>query len=169
MPKTKGVVRLMLPHLLSTLALVALALLLGATLYESVVMAPNYERDIPSSVDAARQFLKRTTPAHFFRVLSPVTQVLLLASIVASWSQETARWGVVTALGLLLLLDAITFSFHYPRLAVMFKGPMPEDHERLRRAAREWAVGNWVRALLLLIAFLSTLRAVVVLAAPRLT
>jgi hypothetical protein len=44
----------MIPHLLSTLALLGLALLLGATIYESVVMAPNYERDIPTALELAR-------------------------------------------------------------------------------------------------------------------
>ncbi len=154
----------MIPHLLSTLALLGLALLLGATVYESVVMAPNFERDIPASIDLARQFLKRTTPAHYFRLLTPVTGLLLLAGLIASWPLEAARWRLLTALGILVLLDVITFAFHYPRLAIMFKGPMPEDPPLLRRAAREWALGNVVRAVLLAVAFLVALRAVTMLA-----
>ena len=41
---------------------------------------------------------------------------------------------------------------------------MPEDPGLLTRAAREWAQGNIVRAVLLLVAFLSTLQAVSLLA-----
>lgn len=149
----------MIPHLLGTLGLLGLALLLGATLYESVVMAPNFERDVPASIAIARQFLARTTPAHYFRILMPVTQLLLLAGIVASWQRAGARWGLGTALGILVLLDVITFSFHYPRLAIMFKGPMLDDPARLRRAAREWSQGNYVRLVLLVIAFLAALHA----------
>jgi hypothetical protein len=143
----------MIPALLATLALLGLALLPGATIYESVVMAPNYERDIPASIVIARQFLARTTPAHFFRPVTPLTQVLLLSRL-------------VTALGLLPLLDAITFTFHYPRLAIMFKALLPEDPARLRRAAREWALGNLAKAALLVAAFLAALQAVTMLAAP---
>jgi hypothetical protein len=154
----------MIPHLLSTLAVLGLALLLGATIYESVVMAPNYERDIPASIDLARQFLKRTTPAHYFRVITPLTQLLLLASLIASWQIAGARWRLLTALGLLVLIDVITYAFHYPRVAIMFKAPMPEDPAGLSRAAREWAVGNVVRAVLLAVAFLSALQAVTMLA-----
>lgn len=154
----------MIPHVLSTLALFGLALLLGATIYESVVMAPNYERDIPTSIDLARQFLKRTTPANYFRLLTPFTQLLLLVSVIASWQSAAARWRLLTALGVLLLVEVITFTFHYPRLAIMFKAPMPEDPARLRRAAREWANGNLVRAFLLVVAFLSALQAVTTLA-----
>jgi hypothetical protein len=154
----------MMSYVLSTLALLGLALLLGATVYESVVMAPNYERDVPSSIALARQFLRRTTPAHFFRVLSPLTQLLLLAGLTASWPLAAARWRILAALVLLVLLDLITYAFHYPRLAVMFKLPLPEDSSRVLRAAREWAWGNLVRAVLLVVAFLSALQAVTILA-----
>jgi uncharacterized membrane protein len=149
----------MIPHILGTLGLLGLALLLGATLYESVVVAPNYERDVPTSIAIARQFLVRTTPAHYFRILSPLTQVLLLAGLVASWRIPGARWGLGGALGLLVLLDLITFSFHYPRLAIMFRAPLPKDPAPLRRAAREWTLGNHVRLVLLVLAFLSALHA----------
>jgi hypothetical protein len=156
----------MIPSLLSTLALLGLALLLGATVYESVVMAPNYERDIPASLHLARQFLKRTTPAHYFRLITPLTQLLLLAGLVASWQIAAARWRLLTGLLVLVLIDVITLTFHYPRLAIMFKAPMPEDRARLARAAREWALGNMVRAILLALALLSALQAVTILAMP---
>jgi uncharacterized membrane protein len=153
----------MLTHLLAVVALLGLALLLGATVYESVVMAPNYRCDVPASIDAARRFLKRATPARFFRPLTALTQLLLLAGAVAAWRVETARWLLLAALGVLALLDVITFTFHYPRLAVLFKGPMPDDPARLGRAAREWAIGNVVRAVLLAAAFLAALHAVMAL------
>jgi hypothetical protein len=151
-------------HVLSTLALLGPALLLGATLYESVVMAPNYQRDVPTSIALARQFLQRTTPAHFFRVISPLTQLLLLASLIASWPLAAARWRLLTAFVLLVLVDVITYAYHYPRLTVMFKMPLQEDPSRMIRAAREWAWGNIVRAVLLTGAFLSALQAVTILA-----
>jgi hypothetical protein len=155
----------MVADALTTLALLGLALLLGATVYESVVMAPNYERDVPASIALARNFLQRTTPAHYFRIVMPVTQVLLLAGIAASWPLASARWRLAIALAILVLLDAITFAFHYPRLAVMFKSPLTGDAARLERAARQWAVGNWVRAVLVAAAFLAALQALTLAAA----
>ena len=62
-------------------------------------------------------------------------------SLIASWPIPAARWRLLVALGVLVLIDVITLTFHYPRLAIMFQGPMPEDAARLRRAAREWAMG----------------------------
>jgi hypothetical protein len=149
----------MLIHVLLVLALLAIALLLGATVYESVVMAPNYERDIPDSINTARAFLTRTTPARFFRVISPVTEVLLALSALVGWSTRTTRMSAGGALLVLILLDVITFTFHYPRLAIMFKSVQPIDADRVRRAARQWAQGNIVRAVLLAGAFLAVLHA----------
>jgi hypothetical protein len=47
----------------------------------------------------------------------------------------------------------------------MFKGPMPQDVAALKRAAREWSLGNLGRVVLLLVGFVSTLQAVTLLAA----
>lgn len=155
----------MIQYLLATLSLLGLALLLGATIYESVVMAPNYERDIPHSLGLARQFLVRTTPAHFFRVIAPLSLLLLAAGVTACWRIRGPRTWFLVAFCALAVGDVITFAFHYPRLSVMFKSPLTEDVSRLRRAAHEWAVGNLVRAALIIVAFLSVLQAFAMLVA----
>jgi uncharacterized membrane protein len=155
----------MINELLVTLALLGVALLLGATAYESVVMAPNYEREIPSSIDLARQFLKRTTPAHYFRIIAPLTLVILVIDVIACWRFPQPRWWLLGGLASLVVADAITFAFHYPRLAIMFKSPVQEDPALLRRAAREWATGNYVRLMLLVATFLFVLKAFAALAA----
>lgn len=73
------------------------------------------------------------------------------------------RWSLAAALGILVLLDAITFAWHYPRLALLFKAPPPHDPAVLRRAAREWATGNLVRLALLVVGFLAALRGALLL------
>jgi hypothetical protein len=62
------------------------------------------------------------------------------------------------------LTDVVTFGFHYPRLQVMFKEPMPAEAEGLRQAAREWAIGNVGRAVMLVVALLAAVQATVALA-----
>lgn len=148
---------------LAELGVIAVAVLLGATVYESVVMAPNYERDIPESVARARAFLVVRTPAHFFRVATPVAQLVLFGAVLSSW-RTPARWPLCVALGVLLLTDVVTFGFHYPRLRIMFKEPMPTEAKGLRQAAREWAIGNIGRAVMLVAALLAAVQATVVLA-----
>lgn len=156
----------MIPHVFGTLALIAVALLLGATWYETVVMAPNYERDVPASIDVARRFLSRTTPAHYFRVVAPTAQLLALLATGFSWHKPEFP-AFLTALVLLLAGDGLTYAFHYPRLAIMFKGAEPQDAEALRRAAHQWAVGNLVRGVLLFVAFLAILHGLLHLGIPH--
>ena len=152
----------MLHHLLLNLSLLGMALLLGATAYESIVIAPNFERDIPNSMRVARQFFSRTHAGRYFRVLAPATQLLLLASVVASWSLPAVRWPALMGLAALVLTDAITYTIHFPRLAIMFREPIDQDPDRLNRATREWGRWNWVRLVLVLVAFLATVHAVVI-------
>ena len=108
LPRTTGPgVTALLPHILATLALLGLALLLGATAYESVVMAPNYERDIPDSILRAREFLVRTTPAHYFRPLSLANQLVL--------GRHSGRHAVgqrAEQLGLTLTQDELAQVYH---------------------------------------------------------
>ena len=153
----------MLAHILGVVALLGVALLLGATWYEAVVMAPNYERDVPESITLARAFFARTTPAHFFRVVAPATQVLTLATVVLDWGKP-GHEAFLIALAVLIVADIITYTFHYPRLAIMFKSAEPQAPDTLRRAARQWAIGNWVRGVLLALAFLALLGGTVHLA-----
>lgn len=149
----------MLPLVVLTLAILSLALLLGGTAYESVVIAPNFQRDLPRSLHIAGEFLQRPTPAGYFRPLAPLSQLLLLASVVICWNLPAPRWTTLTAFVAMVLVDVITFSFHYPRLRIMYQVPPIQDAAILGKAAREWAAGNLVRLALILIAFLATLYA----------
>lgn len=69
----------LIPHVLLTLTPIAVALLLGATVYESVVMAPNYARDVPASIEATRRFLVKRTPAAQILALASTLAALLMA------------------------------------------------------------------------------------------
>jgi len=153
----------MTAHILGVLALFAVSLLLGATWYEAVVMAPNYERDVPGSIVLARQFLARTTPAHFFRAIAPAAQLLALLTVIFDW-HKPGDTAFLVGFAALIVADIITYTFHYPRLAIMFKSAEAQDAAVLRRAAREWAVGNWVRGVLLFVVFFAFLAGTVHLA-----
>jgi len=133
------------------IALVASAMLLGAGVYESVVVAPNFQ-GAPISLEHARGFYHATNPGVFFRVLSPATQLLLLVALVCNWRPvPVTRWRLAGALALAILADVITFKFHYPRNAILFLDPLTGPAEDLDRVGREWAAGNYARIALILI------------------
>jgi hypothetical protein len=146
-----------------SIATVALCMLLGAAVYEAVVMAPNYALGT-RSLEHVRGFFVVSTPASFFRVLAPVAQLLLALSVAFSWraSPHRAKWLLLAALGIAVATDVATFTFHYPRNQVLFSAPLDRPSSELQRIAQEWAWGNDVRILLLVAAVIvafSALRA----------
>ncbi len=133
-------------------AVVGVGMLLGASSYESVVMAPNYSANIPNSLETARQFFSINNPGVFFRVLAPATEVLALVSTVLCWRTKGARWWMLAAFGAIIAADVITFTFHYPRNDLLFTNPLSVPKDQLMQAANEWAVGNYARIALLVVA-----------------
>jgi hypothetical protein len=130
--------------------------LFGASLYDTVVLAPNLKGG-PATLEHGRLFLVNATPANLFRVLSPATQVLLLVAVVANWSGPERRWPLIGALVAILLCDVITFTYHYPRLRIMFEAPLTVAAERVTLAANQWTAANYIRLALLLGGWCATL------------
>ncbi|MGD9629106.1 MAG: DUF1772 domain-containing protein [Pyrinomonadaceae bacterium] len=143
-------------------AIVLIGCLLGAGLYESVVIAPNYASNPPISLENAKQFFEVSNPGNYFRSVAPITQVTLLITLILNWRVPERRWWILGALVLAIATDVITFGFHYPRNAILFTDPMNTSVEMLRAAASQWIVGNYVRIFTLLVSMLCALRAAMV-------
>jgi hypothetical protein len=142
------------------LATIFLGALLGGSLYDSIVMAPNYRVGIPQSLEHVRQFMAAANPGSFFRVISPLTQLSILISLILGWRRPAGRkWWLIAALLLSIAGDVLTFTFHYPRNAILFHDPLHTPPEILERAASEWAYGNYVRIMLVGAALICALKA----------
>ncbi len=145
----------------TAIALALSAMLLGAGVYESVVVAPNLQ-GAPSSLEHARGYYHATNPGMFFRVLSPGTQIFLLLALVCNWVPvPLTRWRLAAALALAILGDVVTFKFHYPRNAILFIGPLTWPAADLDRVAREWALGNYLRIAVILTAMVLVMVSVI--------
>jgi uncharacterized membrane protein len=156
---TQGEVRMHgLAHVMTVMALLGTGSLLGAALYDAVVLAPNL-RGGSQGLEHGRLFMAAATPARLFRVLSPATQLLTLLALATQWSNPPCRWPLLFALVALVACDIVTFKFHYPRNRLLFTAPLTVPAEALNAAARQWAVGNFVRVGLVLFAWFSTLTA----------
>jgi len=140
----------------TSLAVLGFSGLFGASLYDTFVLAPNL-RGGPETLEHGRLFMVNATPANLFRVLSPATQVLLLAAVVANWSGPERRWPLIGALVGLVLCDVITFTYHYPRLRIMFAPPLTVAAERATLAAKQWIAANYIRLALVLGGWCATL------------
>jgi len=136
-----------------------LGMLLGASVYESVVVSYSWQARPAEAVALYRSLAGIVTPARFFRAVAPATQVALLAAAACGALARVHLLWVWLALAAAVASDAITFRFHYPRNHALFgDGPRLEGIER-EALIRQWRQGNLVRAMLVAFAFLATLRA----------
>src|SRR3954469_25768912 len=85
--------------------------LMFANVYTSLVDAKSWGSDIPGSIAAAREYFKTVSPADFFRLVSPLNQVLALVVLVLFWKSSPVRLCLAAALLLYVLADVMTFAY----------------------------------------------------------
>ena len=125
--------------------------LLFVNLYTSLIDAKSWGSDIPNSIAAAREYFKTVNPGNFFRVFSPVNQLLSLLVLILFWkSSPSIRLCLGVALLLYILGDVLTFAYFYPRNDIMFKTAHLTDVSSLKKAWSGWNMMNWIRSLILL-------------------
>jgi hypothetical protein len=151
-----------LRYFVTLLALLSVGALFGGSLYDTLVLAPNLHGG-RQGLEHGRLFMSAATPANFFRTLAPASQVLVLAALVLNWRSPQVRWPLLIALAGLVTTDVVTFTYHYPRNAIMFTAPMTVEPERLGAVAREWQTANYLRVFLVLTAWLCAVRALTVI------
>ncbi len=126
--------------------------LLFVNLYSSIVDAPSWGSDIPQSMATARDYFKTTNPGHFFRIFSPVNQILGLIALILFWKTSAGiRLYLAVAFGFYLLGDVLTFSYFYPRNEIMFAAGDLTDIASLNKTWSEWSMMNWLRSLVVFI------------------
>jgi hypothetical protein len=89
-PQTERSKRVNLRLVSAAIVLVLSGILLGAGVYESVVLAPNLQ-GAPTSLEHARGFYHLTNPGVFFRLVSPATQLFLVVALVGNWKSQATR------------------------------------------------------------------------------
>jgi hypothetical protein len=127
--------------------------ILFVNVYTSIVDAPNWGRDIPASIEATRNYFVVANPGTFFRLAAPINQVVTLIALVACWTLDTrVRYYLLAALVIAVATDAMTFTYFYPRNAIMFENPIDGNTEAIRTAWKGWTLMNWPRSIIVAIA-----------------
>ena len=147
-----------LKQLLLIFAMLALAAVFGASLYQSVIEAPNFNANLPDSLEHYRQFMSVKNPGDYFRVLAPAAQILTLLSLILNW-KSPLRWWLFSAFAFIVVGDIITFNIHYPRNALMFTAPLTVPVDVLKKAAAEWMFWNHLRVALVFGSTVCTIKA----------
>jgi hypothetical protein len=125
--------------------------LLLTNIYTSLIDAKSWGADIPQSMGTAREYFKSINPGNFFRIFSPVNQVLGLLVLILFWKSSPAiRMNLGIAFVLYILGDVFTFAYFYPRNDIMFRTAQLTDVDTLRKAWAGWNSMNWLRSFILL-------------------
>lgn len=136
----------MIRIILVGISVVFAAGLLFVNFYNSVVDAANWNAAVPESIAITRQYFSVANPGSFFRIASPLNQLLALITVIACWKYGRVRYIALGALLLAVSADLLTFGYFYPRLHIMFSTPIESNTAAIQAAVNEWSSMNWVRS-----------------------
>lgn len=126
--------------------------LLFVNVYTSLVDAQNWGHDIPSSLVLTKEYMSAANPGTFFRTFSPASQIIALLALVICWrGDRMVRIYCAIAFVLAVSGEILTFSYFFPRNAILFTDPLNTDPELLKRTWAEWTTMNWQRSGILLV------------------
>ena len=137
------------------MAVIVIGGVLGANVYTSAVDARNWGSNIPASLDTAREYFSVASPGSFFRIASPLAQVLSLLALILCWNVPGARLLAGIAVAANVTGDIMTFAYFYPRNDIMFINPM--NAGAAAQAWRGWTTMNHARSAVVLAALLAEL------------
>lgn len=124
---------------------------LFANIFNSMVIAVATDSDIPNSIIAGKQFFKTADPGDFFKIFSPLSQGLILLSLILFWKRsKKVRLFLLVSLLCSISADIMAFTYFHPRTELMFSEPLL-NAETLKRLSSEWSTMNWVRSTILLV------------------
>ncbi|MCG2611993.1 DUF1772 domain-containing protein [Flavobacterium sp. SM15] len=126
--------------------------LLFVNLYTSIVDAVNWGSNIPTSIQTTRDYFQTGNPGKFFRIFSPLNQILAMIALILFWN-ASKKIRIYCGLALLtaVAVDGFTFAYFYPRNDIMFAQPMEGNLETIKSAWSSWSAMNWVRSGLILV------------------
>src|SRR2546423_13120137 len=80
------------------LAIISIGALLGGSLYDSIVLAPNFRVGIPQSLEHLRQFMAVGKTGGFFFFFLSLMEILNFISFLFRWESPAGRrrWGIFT-------------------------------------------------------------------------
>ncbi len=120
-------------------------------IYNSLIDANSWSSHIPESIAVVRQYYQSVNPGEFFRVFSPINQVLALLSLILFW--KTSR-NTKIFLGIAFVMavssDILTFLYFYPRNDLMMHLPLAGNSARLAVVLSQWQLMNWGRSLMVI-------------------
>ena len=137
------------------LSIIFMAGVAFANMYNSIVDTTSWISNVPSSIEDFRQYFQSVNPGNFFRLFSPVNQLLALISVILFWKTSgKTRVFLLLAFVLAVAGDVVTFSYFYPRNDMLMKLPIQGNTSQFITILKQWRFMNWIRTIILLIGLL---------------
>lgn len=124
--------------------------ILFVNIYNSLIDAPNWGKNIPNSLETAKSYFQQKTPGDFFKIFGSLHHILGLVTIILFWGfHPQVKWSLISSFILFILADILTVIYFFPRNEILFTQKLI-DIQSATQAWEEWSRMNWVRSLLLL-------------------
>jgi hypothetical protein len=125
----------------------------GGAIMETFINFPNWFHNIPTSLDAAKNFLQARNPGQFFQVLFPLAILTGMAFVILGWKIKPARNFILAAVVLSVGIQVATFTFIYPLLRIMIvDGTTVHSVEVLKQTAQQFMTLNYIRLMFFFVA-----------------
>ena len=127
------------------------ALLLGATIYQMMVVVPAFAYDLPQSMAAFNETTVKT-PVFWMSPIGPLTSVFGLVAVLTSRRTPAFRWLVLSVV-LAFLAEAVTIVWVLPMLKAMgiAGGMKPVADAALAEVTRRWVLVDELRCVFLVV------------------
>ena len=123
-----------------------LMILLGAILFDTLVLYPNIFHNVPRSLETAMEFMVIRGPGDFFQRLGPLSWLTGIVSLILCWHEQTARYWIMGSVIVMLCDGLVSMAFFWPRNTMMFtEGAAVHSAAFLQQTAREFQTGHWLR------------------------
>jgi len=129
-----------------------LAIVVGATVYQTLVILPEFTRDMPDSMIALAN--SQIKPGNFWgNPIFGISSLLLpVISLIINWKTPRRKW-LLLSYGFGIAASIFTIVYFYPRLKIMglFGEPPTTDMSLLIQTIKEWVFMDKFRFCLTLV------------------
>ena len=124
-----------------------LMILLGAILFETLILYPNIFYGVPGSLETALAFMVVRGPHDFFPLVGNLAMLTGIGFLVLGWRVKSARYWILGSV-IIIFVGEFLFSvvYFWPRNTIMFEeGTAVHSVAYLQQTAQEFQTGHWVR------------------------
>ncbi len=126
-----------------------MSILIGATVYQMIVVVPAFSRDIPNGmIEFARGHVQ--TKTFWTSPIMPIGFLISILALILNWRTRRKKW-LLLSVSLAALAEVLTMIFVFPQLKIMglLDGNPSTDTTMLTSTIKRWIVVDQLRFFIL--------------------